>query len=93
MSYQASRARVGALAAAAMLIGVNSASSHVIVGSRFFPATLTIDDPGVNDELGLPTFAYLTNSDGSVQYDFAGEWAKTITPDFANLDLRARSPI
>ena len=29
--------------------------AHEIVGNRFFPATLGIDDPGVNDELSLPT--------------------------------------
>ena len=30
------------------------AAAHEIVGNRFFPATLGIDDPGVNDELSLP---------------------------------------
>jgi len=79
MSYKASLA----CAAAATLAGISPAFSHVIVGSRFFPATLTFDDPGVNDELGLPSFTYMTNPDGSVQYDFAGGWQKTITPDFA----------
>lgn len=83
MSHQASKASVGALAAAAMFISANPAFSHVIVGSRFFPATLTFDDPGPNDELGLPTFTHMTNADGSQQYDFSGEWQKTITPDFA----------
>src|SRR5262245_32784808 len=30
---------------------------HEIVGNRFFPATLAIDDPGVTDELALPTIS------------------------------------
>jgi hypothetical protein len=34
-----------------------TAAAHEIVGNRFFPATLAIDDPGVNDELALPTIA------------------------------------
>ena len=32
--------------------------AHGIVGKRFFPATLTIDDPFVADELSLPTYSY-----------------------------------
>jgi hypothetical protein len=31
----------------------NTADAHEIVGNRFFPATLAIDDPGVNDELAF----------------------------------------
>jgi len=33
------------------------ASAHCIVGARFFPATLNVDDPCVNDELSIPTIA------------------------------------
>jgi len=32
-----------------------SARAHGVVGQRFFPATLAIDDPFVADELSLPT--------------------------------------
>ncbi|WP_036259849.1 hypothetical protein [Methylocapsa aurea] len=89
MSYRTLTA--GALGAAAIVFGVSPALSHVFVGSRFFPATLTIDDPGVNDELALPTFAYLANPDiilddgthqGSRQYNYSFEYSKRITPDF-----------
>ncbi len=60
-------------------------AAHEIVGNRFFPATLTIDDPGVNDELALPTVAmFKTGDDPSVkQLDISGEFAKRITEDFA----------
>ena len=54
-SHKASLACAGAFAAAASLAGIGPALSHVIVGNRVFPATLEIDDPGVNDELTLPT--------------------------------------
>jgi hypothetical protein len=73
-------------ACAALLAGGAPALSHTIVGDRVFPATLTIDDPGVNDELALPSFAYMTaaNPDGSpgaISYTLGWEYAKTITAD------------
>jgi hypothetical protein len=82
MSHQAFLASAGA----ALLIAIGPALAHTIVGNRVFPATLTIDDPGVNDELVLPAFAYLAaaNPDGTlgpISYNFAWEYDKTITPD------------
>ncbi len=82
MSHQAK------LAGALMLIGISPAFAHTIVGNRVFPATLTIDDPGVNDELVLPAFAYLQTSNpdgtlGPITYSLAWEYDKLITPDLA----------
>lgn len=74
------------LAAAAIIDGLCPAFAHTIVGNRLFPATLTIDDPGVNDELALPAFAYMPgglNPDGTIgsdAYNLGWEYAKTITP-------------
>jgi len=73
--------------AVALLSGTSSAAlAHAVCGNRIFPATLTMDDPGVGDELSLPTVQYLPipatggNSAGhSVDYGF--EWDKTITRD------------
>jgi hypothetical protein len=79
MSHKASLACAGAIAAAASLAGIGPALSHTIVGQRVFPATLAIDDPGVNDELGLPTFSYFANPDNSNEFDFNGAYQKTIT--------------
>ncbi len=86
MSHKASTGLAGGLAAAAMLIGIGPALAHTIVGDRVFPATLTIDDPGVNDELALPAFAFATaaNPDGTtgpISYTLGWEYAKTITAD------------
>ena len=60
------------------------AVAHAVCGNRVFPATLTMDDPGVGDELSLPTIQYLPlaanngNSAGhSIDYGF--EWDKRIT--------------
>ncbi|MGC2823346.1 MAG: hypothetical protein WA322_03785, partial [Pseudolabrys sp.] len=71
--------------AAAALATVSKAWAHEIVGNRFFPATLTIDDPGVNDELALPTVSmFKTGDDPSVkQRDVSAEFAKRVTEDFA----------
>jgi hypothetical protein len=79
MSHKASLVCAGAIAAAATLAGIGPALSHTIVGNRVFPATLAIDDPGVNDELGLPTFSYFANPDNSNEFDFNGAYQKTIT--------------
>src|SRR5882672_3148776 len=68
---------------AAFLGEARIASAHGVVGQRFFPATLSTDDPFVADELSLPTFSHQkTSTDPSVKetgIDF--EFAKTITPD------------
>ena len=53
MSIRLARAGLSGLAIA--LIPLSESTAHEIVGNRFFPATLGIDDPGVNDELSLPT--------------------------------------
>jgi hypothetical protein len=88
MSHKTSRTYAGALIAAAALAGVSPALSHTIVGNRVFPATLTIDDPGVNDELALPSFVYAAAANydgtlGALTYTFAWEYQKTITADFS----------
>lgn len=74
------------LAAVIWLGTPSSAWAHAVCGNRVFPATLTMDDPGVGDELSLPTIQYLPipatggNSAGhSIDYGF--EWDKTITQD------------
>lgn len=84
MSRQAFVASAAAIAA--FLMGISQAPAHTIVGNRVFPATLTIDDPGVNDELVLPAFAYMQTSNpdgtlGPISYSLAWEYDKTITPD------------
>jgi len=60
------------------------AYSHEIVGNRMFPVTLTIDDPGVADEISLPTIsAFKTGDTPPVkELDVSGEFSKRITEDF-----------
>jgi hypothetical protein len=60
--------------------------AHGVVGDRFFPATITSDDPFAADELALPTVTAFRHNDGGLpvnegDYDF--EWSKSIVPGIA----------
>jgi hypothetical protein len=75
-----------ALPALALAISpLAGAAAHEIAGNRFFPATLTTDDPGVNDELALPTISWSKTADDppARQLDFSGEYSRRITEAFA----------
>lgn len=80
------RAALMAAAGVACLAGAPAASAHAVVGDRVFPATLTVDDPGVGDEFDTQ-FGHIKtpNDDGdnmnvnSVSY----EWDKLITNNLA----------
>src|ERR1700680_2037258 len=79
------RLRAGLSGLAIMLVPLRESLAHEIAGNRFFPATLGIDDPGVNDELSLPPVAnFNTGDDQSFrQRDISGELSKRITEAFA----------
>jgi hypothetical protein len=65
--------------------GMTSTSyGHGFAGARFFPATLSTDDPFVNDELSLPTVSSIVTPDGGGTRDteVAVDIAKRITPNF-----------
>lgn len=83
MSIRLARAGLSGLAVA--LIPISDSVAHEIVGNRFFPATLGVDDPGVNDELSLPTVDSFNTGDNLPlrQRDISGEFSKRITEDFA----------
>ena len=76
---------VGLSGLAIALISVSPGVAHEIVGNRVFPVTLGIDDPGVNDEMSLPTVdSFKTGDDPSFkQRDISGEFSKRITEAFA----------
>ena len=61
------------------------AFGHGFAGARFFPATLSTDDPFVSDELSLPTVSTIrTPEDGGTrETEISVDIAKRITPDFA----------
>jgi hypothetical protein len=66
------------------IYGAAPAAAHCFAGARFFPATLTVDDPCVADELSLPTISSFKTGDipANRQLDISGEFSKRITEDF-----------
>ena len=68
----------------ALLASLSAASAHCVVGNRFFPATLAIDDPCVADELSLPTISWTKSGDLPPirETDISGEFSKRITDNF-----------
>src|SRR5258708_13964077 len=77
--------RAGLAGLAIVLIPFSEGLAHEIVGNRFFPATIGIDDPGINDELSLPTVDSFKTGDVPPvrQRDISSEFSKRITEDFA----------
>ena len=71
---------------ALLFVAVPPAGAHGLIGQRFFPATLAIDDPFVADELSLPTVSFMRfhssdESPGFRQWDISGEFSKRLSPD------------
>ncbi len=60
-----------------------TAHAHAIAGDRVFPVTLTLDDPGVADEVTLPQIVDQPGAGPSNTTQFQWEWDKTITPSTA----------
>jgi hypothetical protein len=69
---------------AALFVVPETISAHGFAGSRFFPATLSTDDPFVNDELSLPAVSSIITPDagGTRDTEVAVDIAKRITPNF-----------
>ena len=62
-----------ALLATSLLCIPASAEAHGILGDRFFPATITSDDPFAADELALPTFTSFNH-----ERDYEVDYSKSI---------------
>src|SRR5690349_19323370 len=69
---------------ALLLAPAGEAAAHCFVGARFLPATLTVDDPCVADELSLPTIARFNTGDdpSAKETDVSFEFSKRITDTF-----------
>ena len=76
--------RAAMLALMTSLVPLGSAFAHCVVGNRFFPATLNVDDPCVADELSLPTISSFKTGDDPAarELDISGEFSKRITDKF-----------
>ena len=72
------------LLALAMLGSAHGAQAHGIAGNRFFPDTLTFDDPAVADEAIVPNFSSSKHpGEGGDVTDNRFDWAffRLLTPD------------
>jgi hypothetical protein len=80
------RAALAVAAGAACFAGSPAASAHAVVGDRVFPATLTVDDPGVDDEFDTQ-FGHIKtpddNGDDMNVNTVSYEWDKLITRNLA----------
>lgn len=70
---------------AAVVGAARPACAHGFAGPRFFPATLTTDDPFVADELSLPTINTIRTAEegGTRETEVSFDIAKRITPRLA----------
>lgn len=73
--------RLGAITC--LLLSSVAAEAHGVVGNRFFPATMAVDDPFAADELALPTVSWLTPNGEPQEAEAEFEWSKTIVKGFA----------
>lgn len=82
-SWRACLAGLGAVAIVIILSG-GRAPAHGIVGNRFFPATLNVDDPFVADEFSMPTISVFRNGDdpSARELDLSTEFSKRVTETF-----------
>ena len=67
---------------AGLTVNPHQTDAHGFAGQRFFPATLTTDDPFVADEMSLPTLQtfHTPEGGGTREFDVSVELAKRITP-------------
>ena len=70
--------RLGAALLMGAIILPSAADAHGVLGDRFFPATISSDDPFAADELALPT---ITHFNHETDYDF--DYSKSIFPGLA----------
>ena len=86
MAVRASLA-VLSLLGLALALGSPFAHAHGLVGQRFFPATLAVDDPFVADELSFLTVSHIKlrgSQEGPPTRETAlnAEFSKRLTPNF-----------
>jgi hypothetical protein len=75
-----------------MLGGIHSAHAHGIAGNRFFPGTLSFDDPAVADEAIVPNFSSFKRlNEGGNVVDNRFDWAFSVfLPQSSELVSTAR---
>src|SRR6266705_6307736 len=60
-----------------------AAHAHGVIGKRFIPSTLTLEDPFPSDEMDLLSFDRAPKDKEGRETSFGFEFGKRLTPDFA----------
>lgn len=69
-----------------LALAVGTAAAHGLVGKRFLPSTLRIEDPFVADELSFPSLLHIkepakNDEPATRETEISGEFSKRITPN------------
>jgi hypothetical protein len=65
-----------------LFLAVGLTHAHGVIGKRFFPATLVVDDPFVSDELDLLKVNKGSKNEDGTETSVGFEFSKRLTPDF-----------
>jgi len=65
-----------------VLFNADHGHAHGVVGKRFFPATLVVDDPFVSDEIDLLKVNKGSTNQNGTETSVGFEFSKRLTPDF-----------
>ncbi len=60
-----------------------AAHAHGVIGKRFIPSTLTLEDPFPSDEMDLLSFQRSSKNTQGRETSVGFEFSKRLTPDFA----------
>jgi hypothetical protein len=66
-----------------LLLAVGLTHAHGVIGKRFIPTTLAVDDPFASDEMDLLKVDRGSKNDNGRETSVGFEFSKRLTPDFA----------
>jgi hypothetical protein len=66
-----------------LFFAVRSTYGHGVIGKRFIPTTLVVDDPFASDEMDLLKVERGSKNDNGRETSVGFEFSKRLTPDFA----------
>ena len=64
-------------------LSATTGDAHGVIGKRFIPSTLTLEDPFPSDEMDLLSFTRGSKNKEGRETSVGFEFSKRLTPDFA----------
>jgi hypothetical protein len=77
------RGYIIACALISAVLSITDAHAHGVLGKRFIPSTLTLEDPFPSDEMDLLSFQRGSKNKEGRETSVGFEFSKRLTPDFA----------